>query len=71
MNQTTFNKYLVSSVITFVTAFLITLGAQLSMGTIDPSNIGWATVGALFFAAMRAGIKAVVEKSLGVSDNNA
>lgn len=54
-------RYLVSSITTFSTVFFITLGAQLTAGTITPDNLGWGVVGAVAFTALRAGVKAVIE----------
>ena len=61
----TFKRYLVSSITTFSTVFLISVGAQLSAGTITPDNLGWGVVGSIAFAAVRAGVKAVIEALSG------
>ena len=60
MNQT-LKRYLISSTTTFVTAFLISVGAQLAMTTITPETIGWGIVLSIAAAAFRAAVKAVVE----------
>ena len=60
MNQT-LKRYLISSATTFVTAFLISVGAQLTMANISPANLGWGIVLSIGAAAFRAAIKAVIE----------
>lgn len=60
-------QYIVSSGITFLTAFVIALGAQLSSSTFTPSQLGWSAVGAIGWVAARAGIKAVIEYLAGIT----
>ena len=60
MNQT-LKRYLVSSGITFVTAFLIAVGAQLSTMHITPETLGWSLALSIGAAAFRTAIKAVLE----------
>ena len=64
MNQT-FKRYLISSGITFVTAFLIAVGAQLSTMHITPETLGWGLVLSIGAAAFRTAIKATIEAISG------
>ena len=64
MNQT-LKRYLISSATTFVTAFLISVGAQLTMANLSPANLGWGIVISIAVAGLRAGVKAVVESLTG------
>ncbi len=57
----TIKRYLISSGVTFATAFLISVGAQLAMTTITPETLGWGLVLSIAVVAFRAAIKAVVE----------
>ncbi len=66
MNQT-LKRYLISSATTFVTAFLISVGAQLTMANISPSNLGWGIVISIAVAGLRAGVKAVMESLTGMT----
>ena len=52
----TLKRYLISSLITFLSTFLLVLGTELSVDAIDTSAIV-----ALALTAVRAGIKAVGE----------
>ena len=64
MNQT-LKRYLVSSGITFVTAFLIAVGAQLSTMHITPETLGWSLALSIGAAAFRTAIKATIETISG------
>lgn len=57
----TLKRYAISSIITFVSMFLISVGAQLSMGAITADNLTLGAVLSIIFVALRAAIKAVVE----------
>lgn len=57
----TFKRYLISSTTTFVTAFLISMGSELSSAHISPETLGWGIVLSIGFTALRTAIKAVVE----------
>ena len=57
----TFKRYLISSTTTFVTAFLISVGAELSSAHITPETVGWGIVISIGFTALRTAVKAVVE----------
>lgn len=57
----TFKRYLISSTTTFVTAFLISLGSELSSAQITPETVGWGIVLSIGFTALRTAVKAVVE----------
>ena len=61
----TLQRYLVSSGTTFVTAFLISVGAQLTLMHITPETIGWGIVASIGATAVRAAIKAVIETFSG------
>lgn len=54
-------RYLISSGITFVTAFLGAILLQLEMGVLTAANLSWSALGAVGFAGLRAGIKALTE----------
>ena len=69
MNQT-LKRYLISSATTFVTAFLISVGAQLTMANISPANLGWGIVISIAVAGFRAGVKAVVEGLIGATGDS-
>jgi len=61
-----FRDYAISSLVTFATAFFLSLGAQLSAG-IDPANILTTSFFlSLVSAAARAGVKAVIEAMAGM-----
>ena len=61
----TLQRYLISSATTFVTAFLISVGAQLALTSITPENLGWGIVASIGVTAVRAAVKAVVEAVSG------
>ena len=52
-------RYLVSSIITFVSAFLIALVANIDQLTL--ASLSWSVVGGLLLVCVRAGIKALAE----------
>ncbi len=59
MNNPTVQKYVVSSIITFVSTFLVTLGGQIGLaGTIE---LNTAFIMGLLMIAGRAAAKAVLE----------
>ncbi len=66
MNQT-LKRYLVSSGTTFVTAFLMSVGAQLTTAHITPETLGWGIVLSIAAAGFRAAIKAVIEGFSGLT----
>lgn len=66
MNQT-LKRYLVSSATTFVTAFLISVGAQINTTQVTPATLGWGIVLSIGAAACRAAIKAVIEGFSGTT----
>lgn len=66
MNDT-FKRYLVSSLTTFLTAFLTILAGQISAGAVDFSHVTANVVISVILVAFRAGIKAVVEKYAPIS----
>lgn len=57
-------RYLVSSLVTFASVFLITLGASVSSLEATPAITGSAVV-ALLLVAVRAAIKASIEAVVG------
>jgi len=62
----TLKRYLVSSVTTFVTMFLIALGAFISAeGVVEWTASFWFAAGT---SAMRIAVKAVVEANIGNAD---
>ena len=63
----TLKRYLVSSGITFVTAFLISIGAQLTVANINPPALGWGIVLSIGATAFRAAIKALLESLSGTT----
>jgi hypothetical protein len=63
--QTNYNRYLVSSLTTFLTGFFGTLALQLSAGGLQFTQ---AFVLSLLMVGVRAGIKAVVESFAGHAD---
>jgi len=63
----TLKRYLISSGTTFVTAFLISVGAQLTLVHITPETLGWSIVASIGATACRAAVKAVIE---AFSDSN-
>ena len=63
--NSTLQRYLVSSATTFVTAFLISVGAQLTLVHMTPETLGWGIVASIGATAVRAAIKAVIEAVSG------
>lgn len=61
----TLERYALSSLTTFITAFVISLGAQLATAPLTASSLGWGTLAAVGYVAVRAGIKAIVEAWYG------
>lgn len=61
----TLKRYLISSATTFITAFLISVGAQLTMAHITPETLGWGIVASIGATACRAAVKAVNEAISG------
>ncbi len=57
----TIKRYLISSGITFATAFLISVGAQLAMVHITPESFGIGIVLSICATASRAAVKALIE----------
>jgi hypothetical protein len=68
--NTTLKRYAVSSATTFVTAFLISVGAQLTTTHITPETLGWGIVLSIGVSACRAAIKAVIEAFSGVKGDS-
>jgi len=58
--------YAISSLITFATAFFLSLGAQLSSGALSGENLGASIVLSIGSVAARAAFKAVVESTFGM-----
>lgn len=68
----TFERYAVSSLTTFVTAFVVALGAQLAAAPLTAASLTWSVAASLGLVALRAGVKAVVEAWYGdVGDKTA
>lgn len=67
MNTTT-KRYLISSAVTFATAFLISVGAQLAMTDITPETLGIGLVLSIGATASRAAMKALFESLLRGTD---
>lgn len=57
----TLKRYLISSGVTFATAFLISVGAQLAMMHITPETFGIGIVLSICATASRAAVKALIE----------
>ncbi len=57
----TLKRYLVSSLITFITAFLGSITLQLNSGALDATNLTIATILSIFATAARAAVKPCVE----------
>ncbi len=70
MNNTTLQRYFISSVTTFVTTFLISIGAQLALVHITPETLGWGIVVSIGATACRAAVKAVLEAISGLSGDS-
>ncbi len=64
----TIKRYLVSSVVTFTTTFLISVGAQLAMLHISPETLGIGLVLSVVATASRAAVKALIESFLARGD---
>lgn len=65
--NSTIKRYLISSTTTFVTAFLISVGSELSSAHINPETLGWGIVLSIGFTAIRTAVKVVLETFLGAS----
>ena len=63
----TLKRYAISSAITFVTAFLVSIGAQLTLVHVTPETLGWGIVASVAATACRAAIKAVIEGISGLN----
>ncbi len=63
----TLKRYLISSATTFVTAFIISVGAQLTTMQITPETLGWGIVASIGATACRAAIKALIEAFSGTT----
>jgi hypothetical protein len=59
MKNETLKRFLVSSLVTFVASFSITVLPMLDKITLE--SLGWSTVIALLFTGVRGGIKSVME----------
>lgn len=59
MTKKTFKRYLVSSLITFASAFAIVVLASIDSLTMESIQSG--AIASLLFTALRAGVKAVLE----------
>ena len=66
----TFKRYLISSGTTFVTAFIISVGAQLTSANITPQSLGWGIVLSIVMVAIRAAVKAVIEPLAGATGDS-
>lgn len=60
MNQTLKN-YLISSAVTFVTAFVVALGSELVAGAVTPATFSGSVLFGVIMLAARAGFKALTE----------
>jgi len=58
MSSTT-KKWIISSIVTFLSAFALVIVSSIDNLTLE--TFTWGTVGSLLFVAVRAGIKAVME----------
>ena len=58
MTQTQ-KRYLVSSLITFSTGFILSIGVLMDSLTVE--NVGWSVISGILLAGLRGGIKAVAE----------
>jgi|GEM_PF-2865572 hypothetical protein len=67
----TLKRYIISSAITFSTAFLISVGVQLSAVQFTPETIGWGIALSIGVTALRAAIKAVIERLFGTTGDPA
>ncbi len=63
----TLKRYLISSITTFATVFLISVGAQLAAANLTPDTLGWGIVLSVAATAARAAVKAVVESFAGTT----
>ncbi|TQF41157.1 hypothetical protein UNPF46_08535 [Bradyrhizobium sp. UNPF46] len=64
----TFKRYLISSLTTFASTFLLTAGAALKDGFLSNEAFTASAIIALIMVAGRAGFKAVIEGYLGAAD---
>lgn len=56
----TLKRYLASSAVTFLSVFLLTLGASFTTETVE-SSLSFSAIGGLIGVAVRAAVKAVLE----------
>ena len=61
MKETT-KRYIISSLITFTSVFLLVIGVQLE--TLDSASLSTSSIMGILTVAVRAGVKAVTEKYL-------
>jgi hypothetical protein len=61
-------KWLISSGVTFLTGFLISIIPMLD--ELSVQDLGWATLGGLLLAGFRGGIKQFAEYLIKFYDNN-
>lgn len=54
----------ISAGVTFVSTFIITIGAVLQSSPLDPENLTSATLIALILTGLRAGVRSVVQYAL-------
>lgn len=66
MNQTT-KRYLISSAITFVSMFALSIAYQLEAGALSADEFTWSAVLGVIFVALRAGVKGLVELLIPLS----
>lgn len=66
MNNITIKRYAISSATTFVTTFLISIGAQLALIHVTPETLGWGVIISIGATAARAAVKAVIEGISGL-----
>jgi hypothetical protein len=57
----TIKRYLISSAVTFVTVFIVTLGAMIQVTEINADTLQWTTIVALVIAAARGAVKSTFE----------
>lgn len=63
----TLKRYLVSSLTTFLTAFIGSLALQLQAGALSPTNLTISAVLAVLATAARAAVKPVIEILFGTT----
>lgn len=59
MNKETLKRYAISSLITFLTGFLLVIGGEIDTLTLDSLKDG--SLAGLLLLALRAGVKAFIE----------